>query len=276
MHASAARYPMDNRDVIDIGLCIIKCCRMYAKEYKNWISCNNAVPLIVKMIDSLKEYWANAIALVNQTAILASQHGYGMTAMDDDALVAAYNDSLMKFGAAFAAMQETIKNQANSLVAMQTQLANIQLCMNVGQQPSSSGYAPAQQQCMFTNHNKCNDGGQGNGRGFPQQPTMSYSGTGGGQQHNMHPPPNITNFGRIGTTVPPMEAMLMTITSVQHVANQVPCTTPMKLAPTSWADQSPECTSPSCHRLPDALHPVVAPSNSSAFSNVHLKSTTPL
>ncbi len=52
----------------------------------------------------------DAIALVNQTAILAPQHGYGMTAMDDDALVAAYNDSLANFGASFAATQETIKN----------------------------------------------------------------------------------------------------------------------------------------------------------------------
>ncbi len=64
-YASTARYPMDNRDVIDIGLRVIKRCGMYAKEYKNWISCKNGVPLIVKTINSFKEYWANAIALVN-------------------------------------------------------------------------------------------------------------------------------------------------------------------------------------------------------------------
>jgi hypothetical protein len=90
------------------------------------------------MINSFKDYWANTIALVNQTAILASQHGYGMTAMDDDTSIAYYDDSLANFGAAFTAMQETIKNQADSLATMQTQLANIQLCMNVGQQPPSS------------------------------------------------------------------------------------------------------------------------------------------
>jgi hypothetical protein len=43
-YAIAARYPMDNHDVIDIGLRIIKCCGMYAKEYKNWILHENAVP----------------------------------------------------------------------------------------------------------------------------------------------------------------------------------------------------------------------------------------
>jgi hypothetical protein len=119
-YASTARYLMDNCDVIDIGLRVIERCGMYAKEYKNWILCEKAVPPIVKMINSFKEYWANAIALVNQTAIPASQHGYGMTTMDNDALVAAYDDSLTNFGAAFAATQETTKNQAKSLVAMQT------------------------------------------------------------------------------------------------------------------------------------------------------------
>jgi hypothetical protein len=87
-YASAARYPMDDRDVIDIGLRVIKHCGLYAKEYKNWILRENAVPLIVKTIDSFKEYWANTIALVNQTAVLALQHGYRMTAIDDDASVA--------------------------------------------------------------------------------------------------------------------------------------------------------------------------------------------
>ncbi len=137
-YASAARYLMDNHDVSNIGLCIIKRCGMYAEEYKNWILRKNAVPPIIKTTNSFKEYCSDAIALVNQTAIPASQHGYGTTAIDDDTLVAAYNDSLANFGAAFAATQETIKNQADSLVAIQTQLASIQLCMNVGQQPPSS------------------------------------------------------------------------------------------------------------------------------------------
>jgi hypothetical protein len=74
-YANAARYPMEDRDVINIGLHIIKHCGMYSKEYIKWISRRNAVPQIVKMIDSFKEYWTNMIALVNQTAIPASQHG---------------------------------------------------------------------------------------------------------------------------------------------------------------------------------------------------------
>jgi hypothetical protein len=86
------------------------------------------------MIDSFKEYWANVIALVNQTAILASQHGYGMAAMDNNALHASHSKSPANFGAAYAATQESIKTQATSLASMQGQLTNIQqFCMNVGQ-----------------------------------------------------------------------------------------------------------------------------------------------
>jgi hypothetical protein len=174
---------MDDHDIIDIGFRIIKHCGMYAKEYKNWILHKNAVPQIVKTINSFKEYWADVIALVNQTAVLALQHGYRMTTMDNDTLVALYGDLLANFGAAFAAMQETMKSQADSQVTMQNQFLNIQLCMNVGQQPPSNGYAPAQQQCMFIIHNKHNGGGQGNSCGFPQ-PTMNYGSMGGGQQQN--------------------------------------------------------------------------------------------
>jgi hypothetical protein len=34
-YASAAGYPMDDRDIIDISLCVIKHCGMYAELYKN-------------------------------------------------------------------------------------------------------------------------------------------------------------------------------------------------------------------------------------------------
>jgi hypothetical protein len=33
---------MEERDIIDIGLRMIKCCGMYAKEYKAWIGIKNA------------------------------------------------------------------------------------------------------------------------------------------------------------------------------------------------------------------------------------------
>jgi hypothetical protein len=131
-YASAARYPMDDRDVIDIGLRVIKRCGMYAEEYKGWIARKNETPPIAETIDSFKEYWADTIALVNQTAIPAAQHGYGMAAMDNDTLITSYGESLANFGAAYAATQESIKSQGTTMAAMQGQLANIQQCSPQG------------------------------------------------------------------------------------------------------------------------------------------------
>jgi hypothetical protein len=183
---------MDNCDVIDIGLRGIKCCGMYSKEYKNWIARENDTPAIVKTINSFKEYWANAIALVNQMAVPASQHGYGMAAMDDNASLALYNESLANFGAAYAATQESIKIQVTSLASMQGQPTNIQqFCMNVGQQPPPNIYAPTQQQHTSNNRfGRRNGGGSGRGSGsgnFPQQPTW-FGGSGAGAQQPTCPP----------------------------------------------------------------------------------------
>jgi hypothetical protein len=76
---------MWDRDIIDIGLSIIKCCGMYSKEYKNWIVQENESPPIVKTINSFEEYWSGAIVLVNQTGAPASQsqHGYGIASVDN-------------------------------------------------------------------------------------------------------------------------------------------------------------------------------------------------
>jgi hypothetical protein len=43
-YTSAARYPTDNCDIINIGLRILKLCGMYAKEFKNLILRKNIVP----------------------------------------------------------------------------------------------------------------------------------------------------------------------------------------------------------------------------------------
>jgi hypothetical protein len=43
-YASSAGYRMNDIDIINIGLCIIKQCGMYGKEYKAWIACEAICP----------------------------------------------------------------------------------------------------------------------------------------------------------------------------------------------------------------------------------------
>jgi hypothetical protein len=115
-YASAARYPIEECDIIDISLRVIKCCGMYAKEYKAWIGIKNAgqlaSPHVKQTLDSFKGFWSNAISLVNQTSVPALQYGYSMVAMDDNGgSIASYGKSLANFGATYAAMQETVKSR---------------------------------------------------------------------------------------------------------------------------------------------------------------------
>ncbi len=64
-YASAACYPIEECDIIDIGLRVIKCCGMYSMEYKGWIAWENESPLITKTVKKFKNYWSKAITLVN-------------------------------------------------------------------------------------------------------------------------------------------------------------------------------------------------------------------
>jgi hypothetical protein len=59
-------------------------------------------------------------------SIPALQHGYGMAAIDKDGgSIASYGESMANFGAAYAATQETVKSQTNSLAATKAQLAGL-------------------------------------------------------------------------------------------------------------------------------------------------------
>ena len=165
---------------------------MYSEDYKGWIARENETPRITQTINSFKEYWADAIALVNQTAVPATQHGYGMATMDDDALITSYGESLANFGTAYAATQVSMKSQATTMAAMQGQLANIQqFCMAANQQPPPTIHAPPQLQQQHNNRrsNRRNGGSGGaNGTGsFPQQPTW-FGGNGTGAQQPTRPP----------------------------------------------------------------------------------------
>jgi hypothetical protein len=108
-YASAARYPMEEHDIIDISLLVIKRCGMYSEEYKGWIARENESPPVTNTVKTFKNYWSKAITLVNQMASPAVQHNYCMTAMDNNATGTSYGKSIANFGATYAATQETMK-----------------------------------------------------------------------------------------------------------------------------------------------------------------------
>jgi hypothetical protein len=121
-----------------------------------------------------------------------------MAAIDNNGgSIALYSESMANFGAMYAARQETVKSQTDSLAAIQAQLAGLQqFCMAAGQQqppPNNIYYAPQQQQHRH-NNSKNNHGGRGgggfngNGGGYPQPPT-SHQGQQSGGHGFVHPTP---------------------------------------------------------------------------------------
>jgi hypothetical protein len=54
--ASSAGYKMNDVDIVDIGLCIIKRCGMYGEEYKAWIACSAIHPRITETFDTFKTF----------------------------------------------------------------------------------------------------------------------------------------------------------------------------------------------------------------------------
>ncbi len=120
---------------------------MYGKEYKAWIARETVRPHIIKMVNTYKTFWAAKITLVNQTAIPASMHGYGMAAVNNDDSVVLYGDAIANFRAAYATTQELVKSQGTTIASMQGQLQVMQqYCMALEQQPPPGIYMLQQQQ----------------------------------------------------------------------------------------------------------------------------------
>jgi hypothetical protein len=157
-----------------------------------------ASPRVKQTLDSFKGFWSNAITLINQTSVPALQHGYSMAAIDNNGgSITSYGESMANFGAAYAATQETLKSQTNSLAAIQAQLVGLQqFCMAIGQEqppPNNIYYAPQQQQHCHNNsrNNRGGTGGgsfNGSGGGYPQQPTLHQGQQSGGRGF-VHPTP---------------------------------------------------------------------------------------
>jgi hypothetical protein len=175
---SSAGYPMNDIDIINIGLHVIKRCSMYTKEYKQWIAREAIRPRIDKDMNSFKEFWSSKIALVNQPAIPASLHGYGMAAVNDnDGSVTSYGGSIVNFGAAYATTQESVKTRGSRIALLQSQVnAMQQYCMALQSQPPSPIYVQ-QFQLRAPNNRRglLHHTGSGRGRGHQnpgyQQPT---------------------------------------------------------------------------------------------------------
>jgi hypothetical protein len=121
-YAGCMGYTVADHDIVDISLRVIKRCGMYAKEYKAWIACKAKRPRTNETFDTFKMFWAAKIMLINQMAVPASMHGYGMAAVDNDDSVVLYGKLIANFGAVYTATHKSVKAHSLTIALMQGQL----------------------------------------------------------------------------------------------------------------------------------------------------------
>ena len=93
-------------------------------EYKAWVKQGNNISNSMNFA-AFCSFWGGAMNIVLFTATKATQHGYGMNAAKDDASTTLLTDAISKFGAAYAATQETLHNNNAAINSMQGQIQMI-------------------------------------------------------------------------------------------------------------------------------------------------------
>ncbi len=115
--ANLAKHRIPNNDIVNIGICIIHWTGLFAEEYKAWITRGNN-PTNNMDFAAFCSFWETAVNIASFTATPALQHGNGLNAVEDDPSATYLTDAVSNFGAAYAAMQESLCNNNASINAM--------------------------------------------------------------------------------------------------------------------------------------------------------------
>jgi hypothetical protein len=128
--ANLAKYPINDNNIVDIGIRILHQTGLFSEEYKTWILCgDNATK--TNDFTAFRNFWADAVNIASFTATLASSHGYGIAAAKDNS--SALTDAVSNFGAAYAATQESQRTSNKAINTMQGQIQ--MLCQALGSHP---------------------------------------------------------------------------------------------------------------------------------------------
>ncbi len=151
--ASLSGHPITNNDTVDIGVRVLNRTGLFAKEYKVWILRGNNASKTNNFL-AFKSFWENAVQIAAFTSVPASQHGYGISATNEDA--ESLTDAVSNFGTAYAATQESLRSTTANIAAMQGQIQMLCQAIGASQPPPAIQY---QQQ-----HPRRPPGGQGRGQ----------------------------------------------------------------------------------------------------------------
>jgi hypothetical protein len=140
--ANLLKHPIPNNDVVDISICVIHQTGLFLEEYKAWITRGNNPTNNIDFA-SFHPSWKTAVNIASFMATPALQHSYGMTAVKDNPSAASLTNAITNFGAAYAAMQESLQNNNASINAMKGQIQ--MLCNALDSQPPAGMHQYPQQ-----------------------------------------------------------------------------------------------------------------------------------
>ena len=170
-YAICAQHPLQQHQILDAAVLVLQNCGLYPEEMKAWKKRTNAEG---NDYAAFKTFWEQAIRIADTSmAMPAARYDYGINAITDDdkttaSRTSALESSISTFGSAYAATEERVRTQTDTINNMQGQINNLQqqlLCQPVNaRQPNY----PTQQYYPPRN-NYYNNNNQRGGRNYRQQ-----------------------------------------------------------------------------------------------------------
>jgi hypothetical protein len=168
--ASLSGHPIANKDTVDIGVHVLNCTGLFAKEYKAWILHGNNASK-TNDFSAFKSLWENAVQIAAFTSVPASQHGYDMATINKDA--ESLTNAVSNFGMAYATTQESLRSTTNNIAAMQGQIQVLCQAIGANQPPPAIQYQQ-QQSC-----HPCGGWGRGQQHGGGRHISGKHGSSGG-------------------------------------------------------------------------------------------------
>ena len=182
--ATCAEHPLQDHQILDAAVIVIQNCGLYPEEMKAW---KKRMPVEGNDYTAFKIFWEQAIRIADKsTATPASQYDYGLNIheINDDTTTAsrtsALESTVSTFGNAYAATEERVRTQTDTINNLQGQLTNLQqMCHTIMTQPPTwtPPMNPPPPQQHYNNYHNSHQGRGGGGRG-------GYGGRGGQQRNN--------------------------------------------------------------------------------------------
>jgi hypothetical protein len=175
-YATCANHPLQQHQILDAAVIVLQNCGLYPEEMKAW---KKRTPAEGNDYAAFKIFWEQAIRIADKsTATPAAQYDYGMAVTDDDKSTAsrtsALESSISTFGSAYAATEERVRNQTDTINQLQGQLSNLQqMCHTIMTRPPVYPTMPT-----YTPRNT----------NYPYNTRGGRGGRGGGRNNNQHFP----------------------------------------------------------------------------------------